>query len=579
MIKKLNSNLINQIAAGEVVDNPCSIVKELIENSIDAGSKNIEIILYDGGISRIIIIDDGHGMQKDELSKAFERFATSKIESLDDLNNISTLGYRGEALPSIASISEIIVKSKSSTENTANTIKLLYGKEIYLKPSSIEKGTYIEIKNIFNNVPARKKFLKSENYEYRKILALFKNFALCNYRINIKLINNGKEIYKLNSSNLLDRVGALFGNAVKESTIPISYKKDSYEIDGFIGNLSLVKSNRNYQYLFINGRPIKNQLVNTSINNAYKSLIDRSEYPFFVLFLTLPPSFIDINVHPKKQEVKFQNEMQIQHIFKKATSDGLKNIFEAIPSYSGVSFNENTYLGSLPFDSTKENEEPMISLSSNQSNKYDENIKNAEFRLTNIDNNKVSIDSNNIWQIHNKYIITEITSGIIIIDQHVAHERILYESSKKSLEGDGLSSQKILFPKTISFDPEEYILLLDIMHYLEKIGFEFREFGENTIIIEGVPSNLPLEQEEKIIKEILNQYIRTKNTSSEFIEYMASTYACKAAIKAGDKLSQIECKELVDQLFSTEHPYYCPHGRPIIINLTLSDLDTRFERH
>ena len=193
--------------------------------------------------------------------------------------------------------------------------------------------------------------------------------------------------------------------------------------------------------------------------------------------------------------------------------------------------------------------------------------------------NKVIIDSNNIWQIHNKYIITEITSGIIIIDQHVAHERILYESSKRSLEGEGLSSQKILFPKTIKFDPEEYILLLDIIHYLEKIGFEFREFGENTIIIEGVPSNLPLEQEEKIIKEILNQYTKTKNTSSTFIEYMASTYACKAAIKAGDKLSQIECKELVDQLFSTEHPYYCPHGRPIIINLTLSDLDTRFERH
>ncbi len=578
MIKKLNSNLINQIAAGEVVDDPCSILKELIENSIDANSKNIEIILYKGGISKIIIIDDGEGIPKNELSKAFERFATSKINSLDDLNNIRTLGYRGEALPSIASVSEIIVKSKYD-KASGNTIKLSYGKEVYFKPSDIEKGTYIEVKNIFHNVPARKKFLKSENYEYRKILALFKTFALCNYNINIKLINNDKIIYNLKKSDLSGRVKSIFGNETGKSMIPISFKKDNYQIDGYIGNLSLVKSTRNYQYLFINGRHIKNQLVNISINNAYRSLIERSEYPFFILFLKLPPEYIDINVHPKKQEVKFQNEMQIQHIFRKSTSDGLKDIFKTIPNFNNVNIEHNVQNQSLPFNNSTISEESILSLSSNANNKYNENIKNAEFRLSNIDDNNVVIDSNNIWQIHNKYIITEITSGIIIIDQHVAHERILYESSKKSLEGDGISSQKILFPKVIKFDPEDYILLLDIIKYLEKIGFEFRSFGDNTIIIEGIPSNLPQEKEEEIIKEILEQYSKTKNTSSAFIEYMASTYACKAAIKAGDKLSQVECKELVDQLFSTEHPYYCPHGRPIIVNLTLNDLDVRFERH
>ena len=579
MIKKLKSNLINQIAAGEVVDDPCAIVKELIENSIDANAKNIEIILYNGGVSKIIIIDDGDGISKDELPKAFERFATSKIKSLDDLNNISTLGYRGEALPSIASVSEIIIKTKNITSKVGNKIKLSFGKEVYFKPSSIESGTYIEVKNIFHNVPARKKFLKSESYEYRKILALFKTFAICNYSISFKLINNDKVIYNLKNSTLLDRIQAMYGKDVSQSTIPISYKKDKYEINGFIGNLSLVKSTRNYQYLFINDRPIKNQLINTSINNAYKSLIDRSEYPFFILFLTLPPSFIDVNVHPKKQEVKFQNEMQIQHIFRKAVSDGLKDIFKTIPSYSSININDNVENTILPFNMMDNKQESLISMSNNSSHKYDENIKAAEFRLKNLGDDKITIESNNIWQIHNKYIITEITSGIIIIDQHVAHERILYESSKKSLEGDGLSSQKILFPKVIKFDPEEYIFLLEIISYLEKIGFEFREFGENTIILEGVPSNLPLEHEENIIREILNQYIKTKNTNSAFIEYMASTYACKAAIKAGDKLSPDECRELVDELFSTEHPYYCPHGRPIIINLTLSDLDTRFERH
>ncbi|MAZ68950.1 MAG: hypothetical protein CMG49_06275 [Candidatus Marinimicrobia bacterium] len=578
MIKKLNSNLINQIAAGEVVDDPSSILKELVENSIDAESKFIEVILSNGGISNIIVIDDGIGIPKDELANAFERFATSKIKDIDDLNNINTLGYRGEALPSIASVSEVIVKSKYDQE-TGNTIKFSFGKKAFAKPSDIENGTYIEVRNIFHNVPARKKFLKSESYEYKKILSLFKNFALSNPNIGFRLINNDKKIYDFKSSSLKDRIHSIFGLKTSESIIPIEFKKDEYLISGYIGNLSLVKNNRNYQYLFINGRTIKNQLVNISINNAYRNLIDRSEHPFYILSLTLPSDLVDINVHPKKKEVKFRNEMQIQHIFRKSASDALKDIFKTIPSFKNFDSTNDVTSGTLPFDNTFIKDDSLLSISNSGGNKYDQNIKNAEIRLKNTENNNVVIDSNNIWQIHNKYIITEITSGLIIIDQHVAHERILYELSKKSLEGDGISSQKILFPKTIKFDPEEYIHLLEIFSYLQKIGFEFREFGENTIIIEGTPSNLPSDEEENIIREILDHYAKTKNTSSTFIEYMASTYACKAAIKAGDKLSQIECKELVDQLFSTEYPYYCPHGRPIIVNLTLSDLDDRFERH
>ena len=578
MIKKLNSNLINQIAAGEVVDDPSSILKELVENSIDAESKFIEVILSNGGISNMIVIDDGIGIPKDELANAFERFATSKIKDIDDLNNINTLGYRGEALPSIASVSEVIVKSKYDQE-TGNTIKFSFGKKVFAKPSDIENGTYIEVRNIFHNVPARKKFLKSESYEYKKILSLFKNFALSNPNIGFRLINNDKKIYDFKSSSLKDRIHSIFGLKTSESIIPVEFKKDEYLISGYIGNLSLVKNNRNYQYLFINGRTIKNQLVNISINNAYRNLIDRSEHPFYILSLTLPPDLVDINVHPKKKEVKFRNEMQIQHIFRKSVSDALKDIFKTIPSFKNFESTNDVTFGTLPFDNTFIKDDSVLSISNSGGNKYDQNIKNAEIRLKNTENNNVVIDSNNIWQIHNKYIITEITSGLIIIDQHVAHERILYELSKKSLEGDGISSQKILFPKTIKFDPEEYIHLLEIFSYLQKIGFEFREFGENTIIIEGTPSNLPSDEEENIIREILDHYAKTKNTSSTFIEYMASTYACKAAIKAGDKLSQIECKELVDQLFSTEYPYYCPHGRPIIVNLTLSDLDDRFERH
>jgi len=575
MIKKLNSNLINQIAAGEVVDDPSSIIKELIENSIDANSTTIELILFESGINKIIVNDDGDGIPKNELSKAFERFATSKINNLDDLNDISTLGFRGEALPSIASISEISVNSFCN--GNGNEIKILFGEELHVKPSSIEKGTSIQVSKIFHNVPARKKFLKSENSEYRKILNLFKKIALSNYKINLKLINNGKTIYDFKRSNLYNRILALYGNKVKDSLIKVSYEKDKYKINGFIGNLSLVKSTRGNQYLFINNRHINNMLINTSIYSSYRSLISRGEYPLFVLFLELPNSSLDINVHPKKQEVKFQNDLQIQHIFKKSVSNGLKNIFNTIPEYSNINFNtDDAIIEELPFKSNKNINESLVSLTSNT---YEDNIKNAEFRLKQIEDEKVVLDTKNIWQIHNKYIITEITSGLVIIDQHVAHERILYEEAKDNLESKGITSQKMLFPKVIEFDPEDYTYLIEIIIYIEKIGFDFREFGDNTIIVEGSPNNLPIGKEEEIIKDIIEQYKKTKKANSEFIEYLAATYACKAAIKAGDKLDETECKELVDELFSTKHPYYCPHGRPIIVNLTLSDLDKRFERH
>ena len=576
MIKKLPSNLINQIAAGEVVDDPVSIVKELLENSIDANSTDIEIILFNGGKSKIIINDNGIGIKREEIKSAFERFATSKIKNTKDLNAIKTLGFRGEALPSIASISEVLVKSKYENE-MGHEYKILYGKESSLKTSNIEKGTSIEIKNIFNKLPARKKFLKSENYEYRKILTLFKYFSLYYYEINMKLINNDKIIYNLKASKLSNRIASLYGVKIADSLIEVDFNKDNYKISGFIGNLSLVKQSRGNQFLYINGRHIKDKLINMSIYNSYKSLISRGEYPFFILFLDLPPNYLDVNVHPKKHEVKFENELQIQHIFKIAVSNALKNILKTIPSYNPISFSDNIEVSEIPFPSKEIVSEHILTPS--VSPDYTENLKNAEIRLSKVNDEKIEIESTNVWQIHNKYIITEIKSGIIIIDQHVAHERILYESSKKRIEGEGVASQKILFPKVIKFNPENYTYLLEIMFYLKKIGFDFREFGDNQIIVEGSPNNLPIGKEEETINEIIEHYIKTKNTKSEFIEYVASTYACKAAIKAGDKLTSTECKELIDQLFSTEHPYYCPHGRPIIINLPIEDLDKRFERH
>ena len=577
MINKLSSKLINQIAAGEVVDDPSSVVKELIENSIDANSKSINIYLERGGLNKIIIEDDGDGIRKEELIKAFERHATSKISKVEDLYSIKTMGFRGEALPSIASVSRINIKSKFKNSESGFELKISLKDKNIIIPSNIEYGTIIEVKDLFYNVPARKKFLKSETHEYRKILQIFKSIALSNFNKSFKLYNNNKQIYKFEGNNLKERISSIFGKEFSEHCIKVNYKKDIYNISGFIGNLSTVKNRSGNQYLFINNRPIKNQLINLSIYNSYRSLINRGEYPSFFLFLDIPGNALDVNVHPKKNEVKFDNELQIQYIFKKATSEALKCIKDVIPDFTKNNLIENFEKTKLEFSNTKEINTDLLSIKDDD--KSDIDIRRAEIRLNNFPETKTNVESKNIWQIHNKYIITEITSGLIIIDQHVAHERILYESALEALEGDGMPSQAILFPKTIKFDPETYTYAMDLFFYLKKIGFKYRSFGENSIIIEGVPSDLAFGKESEVINDIIDKYTKTKKASSSFLDYIAATYACKAAVKAGDKLSEIECKELIDQLFATEHPYYCPHGRPIIVNLGIDDIDKRFERH
>ena len=559
---KLNDNLINQIAAGEVVDNPASVIKELIENSIDANSKNIKIYIEQGGKKSILLVDDGDGMHKEDLVNAFERFATSKIENENDLENINTLGFRGEALPSISSVSQILIKSKNNS-NTGHLLEINGGKISNSKPDSISSGTTIHVKNLFYNVPARLKFLKNDTKEYQKILILFKVFSLSNPEISFSLYNNKKEIYNLPSSDLKSRIINIYGVEYKGSLIEVDFEQDNFKITGFIGNLSLVKKRRGNQYSFINRRYIINPLINQTVYNSYDSLIDRGEFPFYLLNIKLENSFIDINVHPKKTEIKFKNEMQIQHIVKKSVVKSLKNKLKVIPNLYRPTENYNSQIIDFPF---------------NESNNINSDISKEKVDKMFIDDTINILNDIKVWQIHNKYILTEISSGLIIIDQHVAHERILYEMAKKSLEGDGLNSQKIMFPITLNYSPEDFNNLLDILPYLNKIGFDIREFGDHAVIIEGSPPELSNGKEKEVINDILDNFIEHKQLNSSFIDYMAATYSCKAAIKAGDKLDETECINLIDKLFSTQHPYYCPHGRPIIINLTINDLDKRFER-
>ena len=601
-IKLLSSNLVNQIAAGEVIERPFSVIKELVENSIDAKSTQINIMIEDGGHKSLQVFDNGIGMSKDDLELAFKRHATSKIETQNDLAKIETLGFRGEALPSIASVAQLSAKSIERGNSDGFELTIHGGEVKSLVPTAGLSGTQITVKNLFYNIPARRKFLKKSDTEKRKIIELIRQFMLSNPQIGFALSGNNKEIYNVSTSTLENRIKDIFGKKFLNSLLPVELTKSPYKISGFTGNLNTTKKRQGDQFLFLNGRFIKDRLLSSAVFSAYRSLISRGEYPFFVLFLQVPLDTVDINVHPSKLEVRFQNEWHIYHVIKSSISCSLEDILKVIPEYdpSLIYYNKQSDSrdeSQLPFFGNKAN--PLVE---NLAPRNPSDIDLNEFQLggqvtgdieadfqidraherivkSNEINTEDQIVSDIIWQLHNKYLITEIKSGLVIIDQHVAHERVLYESARLAIDGNGMASQTVLFPQTLSLQPDEYSNLLNIIPYLEKIGFKLREFGENSVIIEGVPIDVNWGTEREVISEILEKYMHNNDLDASFIDYIASIFACKAAVKAGDPLTLEERKHLIDKLFATNHPYYCPHGRPIIINLSMDDLDKRFERH
>ena len=596
-IHYLESSLVDQIAAGEVIDRPASVLKELIENSLDSGADNIEVHVIKGGHELIQVSDNGCGMRQEDLKLAFMRHATSKIKYLEDLNSITTLGFRGEALPSIASVSMFTALS-SEKDSNGYEIKINGSEEKSFKLSSGLSGTTCKVQNLFYNTPARRKFLKKPETEQSVINSMMRRFMLSRPEVAFKMISNNKIVYDVPAQNLSERINSIYGSAFKNGILPVEFKKDPYIVTGFTGNLSLVKKRPGEQYIFLNGRFIKNRLLNSAIFSAYQSLIQRGEFPFFVMFLEMPPDLFDVNVHPAKLEVRFVNEWQIYHVIKTSITTVLQDILKVIPDYKTYQhFPEYTpnQTGSLNLEKapsssiTQFEQAPHKRLDTDVADLFDKKneaqLQDAHFRMEStldaikVHNEDLHPVSDHIWQIHRKYLITEIKSGLIIIDQHVAHERVLFEEAKKAIEGQGFPSQTVLFPQTLKLQPEEYDSLLEITHYLNKIGFRFREFGENTVIIDEIPPDINWGNEGQIIREILDQYISVKNINPSFIDQIAAIYACKSAIKAGDQLKPEERIHLIDRLFSTDHPYYCPHGRPIIINLSINELDQRFERN
>ena len=594
MIKALSHDLRNKISAGEVVERPASVVKELLENSLDAGGKDIEVIVENGGHQTIQVRDDGVGIHASDLPSAALRFHTSKIRTLNDLFSINTLGFRGEALASIASVSDLSIRSSTSESEGAELV-IRNGTTEEIKPAPQIGGTEVTVRNLFYNTPARKKFLKTSRTELRKIVDVVRCYGLAFPEVAFKLVADNRDIFHIFPEPLEKRIDNLLDPTYSRNLLTLNIVKGDCIFSGFVGNLNLIRTRPGEQYLFLNRRHIKDRLINRAIYNAFESLIKRGEYPFFLVNLVLPTDQVDVNVHPVKTEVRFKDEWRIYNILKSGASDALSSILDTIPGFD-TSFYQSSTSGpnrNYNYGPSTDHISETIKTNPNQNlidfedsqkplkNKFD--INRAKDYVSKLAGSEASNDNiipvENIWQIHKKYIVSEINSGLVIIDQHVAHERILYEEAIKAFESTAMASQTLLFPEKIDFSHDDFDALLDVLPYLEKIGFKIKKQDEASIRIEAIPSEMALGNEKNVIKEILDNFLRDQKKYSSFQEGLAAMFACKAAIKAGDSLVREEMQELVNRLFSTKHPYYCPHGRPIIVQMSLNELDSRFERH
>lgn len=589
VIKILPSELASKIAAGEVVQRPASVVKELIENSIDAGAHFITTIIKDGGKSLVQVVDDGVGMSPTDAKLAFERHATSKIATYDDLENIRTLGFRGEALASISAVAQVELKTRTPGDEVGTVVRI-EGEEVKaLEKVGMEPGTSVAVKNLFFNTPARKHFLKSNTTEFRHIYETIQRAAISHPEIGIRFVSEEETILDLKPSALEDRLVELFGEKHVKSLLHLAEDGEAFHASGYLGKPEFARKVPAEQFLFLNKRFIINRNLNHAIYSGYEHLIEKGSYPFALLFLEIDPRRVDVNVHPTKLEVKFEDERSIHRFVMMAVRRALSehNLIPAVTVEEQDTGEKGTR---LKFSRTSFQFRPSSDLRSPAAasrGTFDMGrmVEAAEHELEQVDTSLpekkegLSRAVRPISQIQNKYIVSEIASGIMLIDQHAAHERILYEQVLPRLESEAAKSQQLLFPQTIELSPGDFAVVTELCPYLEKIGFQIKFFGKQTIVVEGVPPDVKPGLETTIFQEMLDEFKdEARHPQSDVRDRVAKSYACRAAIKAGDKLTTQEMIALVGQLFTTQVPYVCPHGRPVSIKLSIEELDKRFGR-
>ena len=580
-IKVMSDNLANKIAAGEVIEKCASVVKEVVENSIDAGADSIKVTLENGGLTNITVTDNGIGMESEDALLAFQRHATSKLLREDDLFFINTLGFRGEALPSIASVSEVDLITCAKDVGTHIHIK--GGKLEINEPSDARKGTIISVSNLFYNTPARLKYLKSEQYELSQIIYFIEKLVLSYPNIKFELSNNDKILVKTSGSdNLLKTIHEVYGLTISSKMLEINAENEDFKISGFICRPEILKSNRNDMNVFVNGRLVKNYDINKSINDAYYNYKPEKKYPIVVINIETDPTLIDVNIHPTKQDIKIAKYEELNSLINKTISEVLHNTLLV----------QDASLRLSPTNEIKE--ELTIPKVMEEESSYEEEVKiepkeetvQTTFDFTTTEEDTVvnpemkSLELYPIGQIHGTFIVAENDNGMFLIDQHAAAERVNYEKIKKQFKEKDYYQVNLLIPITIEYPASDYTKIKENLDYLKELGFEIEEFGINTINITAHPSWINNDYAEETIRTILEMIItdKSKFDPTKFEERLIQTTACKMSITANTKMSQEEMEDLLHQLAQCDNPYNCAHGRPSIMKFRNYELDRMFKR-
>ncbi len=587
-IRILSDEVVNKIAAGEIVERPASIVKELVENSIDAKSSEISIYFEKGGKRKIVVKDNGIGMDKRDAILAFEHHATSKIERVEDIENIKTLGFRGEALPSIASVSKLALRTISEEEiekeNFIGTeIEISGGRILEVKDISWAKGTEVEIRDLFFNLPVRKKFLKSDIVESSHIIKVVYHYAISHPEIGFRLKSGTKNVLNIHAvKNIDERVRQIFKEEELKNCKKIEFELENLKISGLISLPHFYKYNTSFQYFFINGRMVRDRLISSVLFKVYRQFLPSGTYPFAIIFIKIPENEVDVNVHPAKLEVRFKNPGRFSGLLKRAIEETLETnkeiSFFTLPSKEGYFLNRKKIDEKEFFESKRAT---VLNLEEDESREIDvetnlsENIGNTEVHVEDVQDGKIKI----LGQFKDTFIIALSDDGVLIIDQHVAHEKILFERFLKEIKGIGVSREKLLLPIRITLTEHLEVSLDKIIDELGKCGFKAELFGKSEIIIREIPSMMDPVVAREIARDVIQNISDLKSLSiSEFERDIVASMACKSAVKANERLTYDKMRYIVDELFKLENPSHCPHGRPIILKIEEKDMLKFFHR-
>jgi DNA mismatch repair protein MutL len=611
-IKCLSEEVSRQIAAGEVVERPASVVKELVENALDAEASSITVEIEKGGIGRITIEDDGCGMSREDLSLATRNFSTSKIESAADLTGITTYGFRGEALASISAVSLMSIRTNDTDGAEGWELDLSGDGGLSPRPAARMRGTTVTVRNLFYNTPARRKFLASELSEKRKILETVLGFALIHHDIEFHLIDSGKHLLDLiPAEHWRERVAAVLGSSSMKHMVPIESAAGPATLQGFASLPTFTRSNRNHQYFYVNGRLVKEKTLMHAALEAYRGVIPPRRFPVLVIALNIPPQEVDVNVHPSKLEVRLRNSRDVHALCTRAlrtalSGEGEKSLpVSRVPGgpspQAGVGMKHGEAGGELFEGSVlkeeRSDDDKVIPLKSRIERAYSLFMQregaardiSEQLSLRSRDEpegmakklpgpEKHVLDEGLFWQFNKSFIFIQVHGGLVIIDQHAAHERIIFDTSRKSLEKSISVSQQILFPIHLELSLSELEVFHSSREIFERLGFVIEPFGGKSILVRGYPQGLKNWEEGRLLIQILDDIVQDRVPGEDHAHKILASFACRSAVKAGHKLKVHEMQVLADQLFAVENPYSCPHGRPTIQRISLDEIEKWFLR-